>query len=120
MQSLTSTQQQELLKTLLKLQSDLIEQLEIGEAATAVVKLDQTSVGRVSRMDALQQQSMAISTRRKVEIKLRRVKTALQALQDGNYGFCQQCDETIAAARLAAQPEAGFCLKCQDQLDRQQ
>ena len=44
MQSLTSTQQQELLKTLLKLQSDLIEQLEIGEAATAVVKFGRSGV----------------------------------------------------------------------------
>ena len=99
---------------------ELTEQLQISQQAAGVVTLDQTSVGRVSRIDALQQQSMAISTREMAALKLKRVKLAIQAIADNNYGYCQKCDETIAYKRLLAQPEANLCLLCQDKADRQQ
>ena len=105
---------------LVQLQTELQEQLALGEAATGVVKLDQTSVGRLSRMDAMQQQNMAVSTQKKAALRLGKVRAALLAISENNYGYCRRCDELIAYPRLEAQPEAKLCLLCQDLVDRQQ
>ncbi len=96
----------------------LIEQLEIAKPATGVVTLDQTSVGRISRIDAIQQQSMAVSTLAKAKVSLQKVNAALLRLENDNYGFCNKCDENIELRRLMVQPEASFCLQCQNQLDQ--
>ncbi len=104
---------------LLSARQKLERQLEIAESATQVVVLDQTSVGRVSRMDAMQQQSMAVSTRTKATKSLGKVTSALHRLENNDYGFCNNCNENIELDRLMVQPEANFCLKCQDQHDRE-
>lgn len=96
----------------------LKQQLEESASATGVVTLDQTTVGRVSRMDAMQQQSMAVSTRAKAEASLRKVLAALRRMDEQDYGYCERCDESIAFKRLEVQPEASHCLKCQDALDQ--
>lgn len=105
---------------LLQSEANLEEQLNIGKAAADVVTLDQTTVGRVSRMDAIQQQSMAVSMREKASLKLQRVQAALRAITTDEYGYCRQCDERIAYPRLLAQPEAISCFTCQEKTDRQQ
>ncbi|NKB34121.1 MAG: TraR/DksA family transcriptional regulator [Pseudomonadales bacterium] len=106
-------------QTLLKLEKELQAQLQMNKESADVVQLDQTLVGRVSRIDAIQQQSMAVSTRQKAQFKLRKVKTALQAIAEDDYGYCRQCDEPIGFPRLNAQPEANLCLQCQDKADQQ-
>ena len=75
-------------------------------------------VGRVSRIDAMQQQSMAVSTRGKALLKLKKVQASLKAIESGDYGLCRQCDEAISFGRLNAQPQANLCLICQDKADR--
>lgn len=105
---------------LLRLQAKFNQQLIIGEDASKLVILDQTSVGRISRMDAMQQQSMALSTRGKIISRLQQVEAALRTMDKGEYGYCRGCDETIAIPRLLAQPEAALCIRCQDTADRQQ
>lgn len=112
-------QLQELRALLQQLQLELQEQLQLSKSATAAVTLDQTLVGRVSRMDALQQQSVAISTSEKTRARLRKVNIALAAMDSGDYGFCARCDEGIGYGRLRAQPEARLCIACQDSVDRQ-
>ena len=69
-------------------------------------------------MDAMQQQSMAVSTRAKAQASLRKVLLALKRMDYEDYGFCEQCDEQIQFKRLKVQPEASNCMKCQDRLDR--
>jgi len=96
----------------------LEQQLLDAESATGIVTLDQSSVGRVSRVDAMQQQSMAVSTRAKAEASLRKVITALKRMDREDFGYCNQCDEPIHFNRLKVQPQASHCLKCQDQLDQ--
>lgn len=104
---------------LLQNKRELTEQLKISEQASGVVTLDQTSVGRVSRMDAMQQQSMALSTRRKVQSRLQKIEIALHAMTESDYGFCKQCDESIGYNRLEIQPETALCLDCQNKADQQ-
>ncbi len=117
---LNSVDSAELKQRLLGLQAQLNQQLIIGEDASKVVTLDQTSVGRLSRMDAMQQQSMALSTRGKISSRLQQVEAALRMMDTGEYGYCRDCDEPIAVPRLLAQPEAALCIRCQDTADRQQ
>tara|TARA_R110002073_G_scaffold100385_1_gene228626 strand:+ start:411 stop:722 length:312 start_codon:yes stop_codon:yes gene_type:complete len=96
----------------------LEQQLQDGAAATDVVVLDQSTVGRVSRVDAMQQQSMAVSTLASAQASLREVITALRHIDEERYGYCSNCDEPIEFKRLRVQPQASHCLNCQDQLDQ--
>jgi len=111
---LTPKQTQELRSLLQSNKTKLEQQLLDAESATAVVTLDQSSVGRVSRMDAMQQQSMAVSTRVKAEASLRKIIAALHRMDKEDFGYCNQCDEPIQFKRLKVQPQASHCLKCQD------
>lgn len=120
MEDLSTDNLQQLRSLLLHSKDELEQQLNIGKMATEVVKLDQTTVGRVSRVDAMQQQSMAVSTRAMASKRLIKVKQALNNLDDECYGYCERCDEEIPVKRLLAQPEANLCLVCQDKQDRQQ
>lgn len=120
MSKLTDAEIDQLKGQLLKLESSLQEQLQIGGDASDVVALDQSKVGRVSRMDAMQQQQMALSTRGKSQQRLLKVKSALQAIESGDYGYCRRCDEVIGFPRLQAQPEAPLCIGCQNLSDTQQ
>ena len=103
-------QQRELLLTL---QAELEASIAGGAERTKPVKLSQDSVGRLSRMDAMQHQQMAKATKRQMELRLRQVKKALRLFDDGEYGFCQECGEAIGLKRLTVRPEAPFCIECQ-------
>ncbi len=92
---------------------ELEAQLTNTDDATKPVTLDQQSVGRVSRIDAIQQQQMALANRQLATQLAKRIELALQRIDSGEYGFCLQCAEPIAFARLQAQPFAGLCLECQ-------
>lgn len=118
MTSLSHKQKNTLKNALLFCQQDLNEQLVISEQAAEIVTLDQTAVGRVSRIDALQQQSMAISTRGKAKLKLQKIAVALNAIANEDYGYCKQCDEDIPFKRLEIQPEAALCIVCQSKTDQ--
>jgi DnaK suppressor protein len=98
---------------LLGLIAELEESLRASADAAAPVVLDQASVGRLSRMDALQQQAMAKATRRQTELRLTQCKVALSAFERDEYGLCRKCEEPIGYRRLCAKPEAPFCVSCQ-------
>lgn len=80
------------------------------------VELDQTRVGRLSRMDALQNQAMAQETERRRQQELMHIDEALSRLANGTYGDCLECDEPIAEKRLAFDPSARLCIGCAEQL----
>jgi len=80
----------------------------------APVELDQTTQGRLSRMDAMQQQAMAVETGRRREVELKRIESALLRMDDGDYGYCVMCDEPIALKRLENDPAVPTCLDCAD------
>lgn len=117
-EELSKEQLADLHKALLELQDGIRTQLENNASASAPVELDQTLVGRVSRVDAMQQQSIALNSRQQLEHRQRKIAAALAAIRDDNYGYCQHCDEPIGIARLQAQPEAARCLRCQEKADQ--
>ena len=83
-------------------------------AATAqarrAVELDQTRVGRLSRMDALQSQQMALATERNRAQESARIDAALKRHDAGTYGLCLACDEPLSARRLQSDPAATICV----------
>lgn len=76
------------------------------------VELDQQSVGRLSRMDALQNQAMAQGQSRRREARERQLRAALARIQEGEYGYCTECGEHIAARRLEFDVAAPTCIAC--------
>ena len=90
-----------------------LEALSEGASdARATVALDQQSVGRLSRMDAMQGQAMAEATERRRRIDLQRVEMAERRLAEGEYGHCLDCDDEIPDGRLAIDPMAERCVGC--------
>lgn len=93
-----------------------LQELEIEEArgldGQNVVVLDQQSVGRLSRMDALQSQAMAKGLHARRDALRKALVAARGRLDEGEYGYCDDCGDTIAEGRLRADPTAMKCVSC--------
>ncbi len=83
-----------------------------GRAALATVELDQQAVGRLNRMDALQNQAMAKAGHARRQAQRRRLIEALARMDEGEFGYCEDCGEDIAEGRLALDPAATRCISC--------
>ncbi len=116
MVELNAAQLAELRQDLSELQAQLQQLLADSRQSSAAVDLDQP-IGRLSRMDALQQQAMAKANREGHQRRLKLIESALQAIKQQRYGECRRCEEPIGYARLKARPESPFCLACQGQLE---
>lgn len=99
------------------LREELTELLEMSKSGAKPVSLDEP-IGRLSRVDAMQQQAMVKASRGQLEVRLGQVRLALQRMDEDEYGTCRRCDEPIAIARLEARPEAPFCTACQEGIDQ--
>ena len=114
-EELSNKEREQYKKLLTSLKVDLEESIATGAKRTKPVELDQPTVGRLSRMDAMQHQQMAKATKRKMELRLDQVKKALRLFTDDpeEYGLCRECGEFIGRKRLTVRPEAPFCIECQ-------
>ena len=97
---------------LLKKRAEIEALRRISERSRAPVKLDQTSVGRVSRIDAIQNQAMAQASEQHRQVELARIAAALARIEDGSYGICLSCGEDIAEKRLRFDPAVPTCVDC--------
>lgn len=93
-------------------------ELDAEDAANAdsrdTVELQQDSVGRLSRMDAMQQQAMAQATQARRKAERARIEAALRRLEQGEWGWCTVCGLEIAEKRLEHDPSVSLCLGCAD------
>lgn len=76
------------------------------------VVLDQQSVGRLSRMDAIQGQAMAQAVQARRAGRLRAISAALTRIEEGEFGYCTDCGEEIVEGRLRLDPCAMKCREC--------
>lgn len=84
-----------------------------GETESSkTVELDQSTMGRLSRMDALQGQAMSQETKSRHEEDLRKISAALSRIDSEDYGYCLKCDGAISTARLEVDPAASLCIAC--------
>lgn len=97
---------------LLGLRAELTALEETSHRAEQPVQLDQQSIGRLSRMDAIQGQQMAKESARRRQQQLARIEGALRRIDDGDFGYCFVCDEEIDIRRLEADPAITRCIGC--------
>lgn len=101
-------------KQLEKMRSDLDALESTSKASAATVVLDQTSVGRLSRMDAMQGQQMALEAGRRRKEQRLQIKSALNRIEIGTFGFCMGCENEIAMDRLTINPTVTRCVDCSE------
>lgn len=99
-------------EVLLNLRAEILQSEHSGKDAAQPVELDQTTLGRVSRMDALQGQAMAKASQQRRQIYLQRIEATLQRMETGTFGWCLRCGEAIATKRLDFDPTAPLCIDC--------
>ncbi len=92
--------------------AELEQSSEAGKKAQEVVHLDQQAVGRLSRMDALQNQAMAKAQQANRNREMSRLKAALVRIEDGEFGFCEDCGDEIPIGRLNLDYAASKCVSC--------
>ena len=101
------------LRTLMLDELTLLDQEDTASIEDrATVTLDQQSVGRLSRMDALQRQALAQATQRRRDVRRTRLKAALTRMDEDEFGFCEDCGDEIAFARLKLDPTVTVCIDC--------
>lgn len=109
---LTTEQIEELKGLLIRALAKLQDSMELTEEAARPVELDQTAVGRLSRMDSLQNQAMSSSLQDRERDRLAGIVSALKRMEEGTYGVCRECGDPIQYGRLLVFPEAATCKGC--------
>ncbi|MDH3270031.1 MAG: TraR/DksA C4-type zinc finger protein [Gemmatimonadota bacterium] len=109
---LSATQRAELRAELETQLRKLQRSMQITDEALRTVELDQTAVGRLSRMDSLQNQSLSKGLREREVVRLSQILEALRKLDEGGYGSCSECGGDIPFERLFVFPEAPECADC--------
>lgn len=98
-----------------RLAVELAEQRALSAStaqARAPVELDQQSVGRLSRIDAMQMQAMSAAAEGRRRSRIARIEQALRRCDDGSFGVCLECGEDIALPRLDLDPVIHLCIRC--------
>ena len=100
-------------KKLIELQlEELTADNALGQSAQKTVELDQQSVGRLSRMDALQSQAMAQAQQRRRDVHKQALQAALRRLSDDEFGYCMECGDEIEEERLLVNAAVLTCVSC--------
>lgn len=99
-------------------QKILAQRLEIHDLQTTLIEssktvvLDQSKVGRLSRMDAMQGQQIAMEASRRRKLQLINIESALIRIENSEYGYCLECGEEIDIRRLEFDPANSLCIVC--------
>lgn len=91
---------------------ELLDREDLTRQSRETVELDQTRVGRLSRMDALQAQAMSLATDRRRLVEIQRIEAALDRLECGEFGYCTVCGDEIGTSRLELDPATPICIAC--------
>ena len=118
----TETENQHLRNELIpRIRSELEELSNLSiltESDRAPVQLDQQSVGRLSRIDAMQGQALAQASDLRRRARVNALEAALRRFENDEFGFCVDCGEPIALARLRVDPATTLCIACAQSAER--
>ncbi|MDX1646011.1 MAG: hypothetical protein R3304_02610 [Longimicrobiales bacterium] len=109
---LSAGQLQELERELGRQLEKLKKSMTITDESLRTVELDQTAVGRLSRMDSLQNQALSAGLREREVARLSLILQALERMRNGDYGICTACGGAVPFERLWVFPEASECAAC--------
>lgn len=104
--------QEQIKDQLLGEKQQLEEVIALARESTSAVTLDQSKIGRLSRMDALQSQAMSKEVDRRRQMELARIEAALMRIEEGEFGYCITCGKKIKRERLNLNPSLPQCSKC--------
>lgn len=104
-------------RILMELEHETIERIESMNDSTTAPPHD-GSIGRLTHIDAYQNQQMALHGRRQLEAQLSSIRAALARVKAGTYGLCVECGIAISPERLEYVPEAPYCVACKERLGR--
>jgi DnaK suppressor protein len=108
----SAADQQRLKLALSELDAELVQMIENLKEATETVELDQGQQGRLSRIDAMQAQKMALAQQNRARVRLTRVRNILETAHEDDFGCCGECCEPIPMKRLLARPDSVLCIEC--------
>ena len=94
------------------IQSTEAEIVELRELTKPISPSD--AIGRVSRMDAINNKTINEAALRKAEEKLKKLQFALKRSDEEDFGTCSRCKNDIPAGRLMLMPESNRCVHCAD------
>lgn len=98
-------------RILRELETKTLERIKENEAATESPQMN-SAVGRLTYIDAYQQEQMSLAARRQLQSRLANITAALMRVKEGTYGKCIKCGQDILPARLEYMPETPFCTAC--------
>lgn len=96
-----------LLKELEKVQSRIADLKELTRPISP-----ENAIGRVSRMDAINNKSVNEATLRTAESKFSNIKLALEKIDEPDFGICRICGQDIPYGRLIVMPGSSRCVRC--------
>ena len=105
------TEQERFRDVILKRQVEITDELQDLEGSTEAIAPD-VSIGRLSRLDSMQHQQIALANKRRLEDETSRLLEAVRRIEAGTFGRCLVCGQDIAAERLEIQPDAVACVAC--------
>ena len=89
------------------LENDLIELKEMVKPIAP-----ENAIGRISRMDAINNKSINEAALRKASIRLASLKESLKNINSKDFGICANCGDTIHIGRMLLRPQSKSCVKC--------
>lgn len=110
--NLSPAQLEELQKELLQALAKLERSMVTTDEASRPVTLDQTAVGRLSRMDSIQNQALTSNLKDRERDRLGAILAALKRMERGEFGLCTGCGGDIPFPRLMVFPETPTCQSC--------
>lgn len=99
-------------KILLQRLDDLRQSIDSTVNDRKPVELDPTSVGRLSRINSMLIQAMALAAERTRNLQIRRIEAALGRIDTGEFGYCVACGDAIPRKRLTIDPATPNCIGC--------
>lgn len=70
------------------------------------------SIGRISRMDAINNKSVTEAVLKQAEEKLQKLQNALSRVDNPEFGICVRCKNSIPIGRILIRPESTRCVNC--------
>lgn len=99
---------------LLQQKRSLEKEIEDSRSSREPIALDQSTQGRLSRVDAMQQQAMAIAVVERKKIMVKKIEAAMDRCNKGVFGICCDCGDSLSEERLRLDPATPFCKECLD------
>jgi DnaK suppressor protein len=90
-----------------KTESHILEYKELTKPVAP-----ENAIGRISRMDAINNKSVIEAALRKAKEKLVKLKLALSKVDDNDFGLCIRCHKPIPLGRILIMPQARSCVAC--------